>query len=125
MDIPAVFCIRTRIFASTERSAASETDFGASVFNTLLFGFNGSQFHYMTGRAQWNTVTINSDAILINRWSSTFSIKINECGNTIEFTVIVIRHRIMAESRRSFFTTASGSICFIENQLYKIHESHA
>ena len=117
MYSPAIFCIGTWIFTDAVGASSHEADFRAFEFRPALYGFGAVPAHGMPVAAYGDAVIVDGEIILIDGRPAAFTVEVNKWRNAVITAVFIISHGIMAESRRSLSTFASGRNCFKEYQL--------
>ena len=92
MNGAPIFSIRARGIAAAGNATVFSADFRTLKFHSAFRDFNTVTTHATAGRADWNPVIINGEVIFINRWSSTFAIKVDERCYIFTFAVLIVRH---------------------------------
>lgn len=100
MNGAPIFSIRARVIAGAGNATVFSADFRTLKFHSAFRDFNTVTTHATAGRADWNPVIINGEVIFINRWSSTFAIKVDERCYIFTFAVLIVRHGIMCRIQK-------------------------
>lgn len=102
MDSPAILCIRAGMFTCAGRYTLGETDLGALKFCATLCGFRSVPAHAEAFAADRDAIISDGEIILVNRWSATLAIEVNEGPDSMITAVFVVSHCIMCGIKQEF-----------------------